>query len=79
MVQALNTLLMIFPDFDVFFLTGLISLLLPTRYDSYVARICSGIPPMNSEAHWVCGESYNCQETHIEFNKKEIKGVVSKY
>jgi hypothetical protein len=34
---------------------------------------------MNSEAHWVPGECYNCQETQIEFNHKEIKGVSNKY
>jgi hypothetical protein len=36
---------------------------------------------MNSEAHGVPGESFNCHKTHInEFNQKEIKGgVLSKY
>jgi hypothetical protein len=31
---------------------------------------------MNSEVHRVPGESQNCQKTHIEFNQKEIKGVI---
>jgi hypothetical protein len=58
---------------------GRISLLLTAHRVSYVARIYSGMPLINNE-QWSSlnpGESENYHLAHIEFNRKEIIGVLN--
>jgi hypothetical protein len=61
-----------------FVLVGQIPAVSPTHRVSCVARVNSGIPPIDNE-QWISltpGGKLNCHGCYIEFNEREIKGVL---